>query len=21
MLVMGCRKSNSHLCRPPMLQL
>jgi len=21
MLVVGCRKSNSHLCRPPMLQL
>jgi len=21
MLVMGCRKSNSHLWRPPMLQL
>ena len=21
MLVMGCRKSNSHLCRPPMLQI
>jgi len=19
--VMGCRKSNNHLCRPPMLQL
>jgi len=21
MLVMGCRKSNSHLCRPSMLEL